>query len=647
MSRPGKKIQLTMHRAKQVHLEPELKLMMDRVGEGRFSEVETAARKYLARRPGHPLAMKALGFALIGLQRYRDALPVVIQSLKTNPGDPELLNNLGIVKSELMCWEEAIPLFERAIQLSPQDCDIYMNLGNAYFRKQEWAKAVPPLLKAIELFDGDFVSAIAMLGLTLINSYRYDEALVCLEQLYEADPDDMQILFLNIHASLHSCSWDNFEGKCKRLLNDATTSSRLDDNPFMALSVPGTTGSLIRRIAEAYSVRWLHQISEPLKLQVRDIEKRIKVGYLSGDFRRHPVGMLLREFIERHDRGKFEWYAFSIGPDDDSEVRKQIADSVDHFVDLKDCGIAETVRRIRETGVDILVDLHGWTALGRPEALAQRCAPVQVNWLGYAGTMGSPMLADYIIADPVALPLEYASDFSEKIVHLPHCYLPVESRVEIPAPPPRCDEGLPESGFVFCSFNASYKFNPGLFEVWCRLLRENPGSVLWLRKPESAAVANLRKEAAKRGIPAERLVFAERIDSQEHHLARLRLADLALDTGPYNSHSTGMEMLLAGIPMVTCIGNLFQARVGASLLYAAGLTELVASSEEDYFSKANRVCKDPNYLAQLKHRLATARATAPLFDMAGFSRDLEAVYLRIWKDREGTGASGAAAAAKT
>jgi predicted O-linked N-acetylglucosamine transferase (SPINDLY family) len=278
------------------------------------------------------------------------------------------------------------------------------------------------------------------------------------------------------------------------------------------------------------------------------------------------------------------------------------------------------------------VDLHGWTSLGRPEVLALRPAPVIANWLGYAGTLGHPRLADYIIGDPVVTPIGEADDYTEKIAQLPRCYLPYDTKRPVGSPPDRVSAGLPEQGFVFCCFNNVYKINPEVFDLWCRILAACPGSVLWLSGRRESAKSNLRREAELRGIAPERIVFAPSVEGHAEHLARISLADLALDPFPYNSHSTGLDTLWAGVPMVALRGDTFAGRVGASMLEAADLSRLVAASAEEYFLIATRLFEQPAELQAYRRILANGRERRDLavFDMAGFTRDLESLYRRMW-----------------
>ncbi|MCM8595889.1 tetratricopeptide repeat protein [Accumulibacter sp.] len=620
-------------------MSPELIALMRLVEAERHVEVEAAARRIIGAHPAaHPLALKALGFALIGQGRFDDALPIVRMSAERNAHDPEAHNNLGIVLSSLMRWHESLASFERAIALKPDDPEVLKNHGVALSRMHKWNEAVPFFLRAIECHPGDYVEAIAQLANVLLAANRNDEASVCLNELWKNDPENAGILSQLLCASLKRCEWDELTDRLATLRALSDGYRKVADNPFVVLSFPGATAEEQQWVAANHcrgsipeSVLDAPRVPAECARSVEDAPRRLRIGYLSGDYRNHPVGLIIPQVIELHDRSRVEVFGFSTGADDRSEIRERLRLAFDHFVDLAECSVSETARRIRSDAIDILVDLSGWTADGRPEALALRCAPVQVNWLGYAGTIGHPKLADYLLGDPVVTPHEDQAYYTETLAHLPHCYLPADTTVHLEAPPSRLDAGLPESGFVFCSFNNSYKFNPAVFDLWCRLLSETPGSILWLSQPGGSAGERLQKEVAARGVAPARLIFAPRVESRIDHLSRLQLADLALDPFPYNSHSTGIDVLWAGVPMVSLLGDTFPGRVGASLLRTVGLSELVARSPDDYCELALALVRDPDRLRELRARLAAGRKHSALFDMPNFVRSLEDVYSRMWQ----------------
>lgn len=615
-------------------LEPEFISLMELVDAKRFADVEPLARRLLAKHKGHPLAMKALSFALVGLERYEETLALLDHAIPANPRDAELYNNQGIALSMLMRWEQSLKSFERAIELASDDPEFYKNMGAALSRMHRWGDAVPVLLKAIEKHPGDYVEAVSLLADCLANAHRIDEAWTCFNELYAADEENLYALCQLISTSLRRCLWGRLGELLAKLRNDTNDFRTLGFAPFAALAFPGLTGPELRRIAKRHAIgatgRLLPISCDRLSAApIPAAGRRLRVGYLSGDLRGHPVGMIVAEVIERHDRTRVEVFAYSTTDSDGSAIRSRLEATFDHFVDVRELPIEDIVRRIRGDSIDVLVDLAGWTAESRPEALAQRCAPVQVNWLGFAGTMGDERLADYVLGDPVVTPPEDAECFSEHIVRLPHCYLPADTTALPKAAPARATEGLPDNGFVFCSLNNSYKFNPAVFDLWAKILSQARGSVLWLSRVSESVATHLREEIEARGIDGDRLIFARRVPEHEDHIARLQLADLALDPFPYNSHSTGVDTLWAGVPMIALRGSTFAGRVGASLLTAVGLTELIADSVCDYQRLALELYADRERLQNLRNRLIHARTTAPLFDMGRFARDLEDVYLLL------------------
>lgn len=603
----------------------------------RYADVEKAARGILARNGRHALALKALSFALVALGgRDEEVLQIVDKALRLTPADGELHNNRGIALSMLMRWDEAITSFHEALRRAPQDPEIYKNLGYAWFRMGHWNEAVVALLKAVEVHPDDYVEAMHILVSALINGQRWDEAASCVQALYASHPDDPSLLCKHIHIDLRRCDWT---GVAENILTLRQVSANFRDpvgNPAFALPMFDIGDRDHATIAMNHAVatispRYL-DATNSLSLNWLPSSRRLRIAYMSADFRDHAVGSAIAEVIEQHDGNRVELFGYAINESDGSAVRRRLEQAFEHFVDVATMSVHATAHRIRGDGIDILVDLTGWTANGRIEALAIRCAPIQVNWLGYAGTLGHPNLADYVIGDPVVMPHSVQDTYTETIVHMPHSYMPLDTTRAIAPPPTRQSQGMPENAFVLCSLNNSYKFNPPLFDLWCSLLAEMPDAVLWLPHHNDTVAENLRHEVERRGIDAGRLVLASRVDSQEEHLARLQLADLALDTSPYNSHSTGADALWVGIPMVAKLGNSFAARVGASLLTAAGLPELIAADDAGYSRLVLELHRDRPRLANLRERLAAARKTAPLFDMKRFARDLEDLYFTMAGD---------------
>jgi protein O-GlcNAc transferase len=354
--------------------------------------------------------------------------------------------------------------------------------------------------------------------------------------------------------------------------------------------------------------------------------ERIRIGYVSANLHEHPVAYLAAGLFERHDRSRFEVTAISLGPDRDSDLRRRLKAAFEHFIDAGSQSDQEIAELIQRREIDIVVDLNGFTSGCRPGIFARRPAPIQVNYLGYAGTMGADGF-DYILADRTVIPDGQFEFYSEKVAWLPDCFMVNDDRRLISgATPTRSECGLPETAFVFCCFNNAYKIAPETFDVWMRLLAAVDDSVIWLSELNPTAMANLRREAENRGVSQERLIFAARAPAMEDHLARQRQADLFLDTLPYNAHSTASDALWAGLPVLTCLGATFAGRVAGSLLNAIGLPELVTSSLDKYEALAIKLARDPALLASIKTKLATNRDTHPLFNSARFTRHIEAAY---------------------
>lgn len=601
----------------------------------KFTELEVAARQVLNAKPNHGFAMKALGFALLGLHRYEEALPLLRHLSALNPHDPELHHNLGIALSQLMYWDESLTEFGHALAGMPNDAEVHKDVGYALFRMQRWNEAANVLLKAIELYEGDYIEAVGLLASCLLNASRAEEARVCYNELHLAEPDDVMILCQLITSSLRCCDWRELGTLIPRLRELSVDLHDCVVSPFALASFPNVSREAFYKVARNFAAASVPAsvLNESGSLPAGvHAGRRLRVGYLSGDLRRHAVGFIIPEVLEHHDRSRFEVFAYSTrAADADDPIRPRLERAFEHFNEVGELLVRKLSERIRADGIDILVDLAGWTAYGRPEVMALRSAPVQVNWLGYPGTMGHAALADYIVGDPVVTPLEHASFYTERIAQLPGCYLPADTTRMIPAQPSRVDAGLPEDKFVFCSLNNSYKYNPEVFDLWASILNAAPESVLWLSRHSDTIAEHLLSEIEKRGIARERLVFAKYVASNEEHLARLGLADLALDTFPYNSHSTGVDALSAGVPMVSMLGELFASRVGASIACAAGLEELVVADMEAYRALALNLYHDRARLTKLRERVQARQS--PLFDMPRFTRNLETLYLRMAEDK--------------
>jgi len=438
----------------------------------------------------------------------------------------------------------------------------------------------------------------------------------------------------DLRRSRAMCEWDEFAEAAPRLRAIMLEKAVGLLPPFMFLTVPGISAKEHRACSELWmQERHTASLKERDKLAFGfDLARRdkIRVAYLSNDLQNHATSHLLIEMFEAHDPARFETHAFSFGGIDESVMRHRLKNAFHGFHDISALTDIEAAQAIHAAGIDILVDLKGYTAGARPSIMMLHPAPVQVNYLGYPGTLGAD-ICDYIITDPFVTPLSTAADYSESFAYMRHSYQPHGRTGEIGIKPARSEVGLPETGFVFCCFNQAYKITPSVFDLWCRLLEDTPGSVLWLLHAREAE-GNLRREAFARGIGADRLIFAPDM-GQSRHLGRLQLADLVLDTAPYGAHTTASDALWAGVPIVTCAGDTFASRVAGSLLHAVGMAELIAANEDDYIAIASVLANEPERLAKLKAKLGREHLTAPLFDVAAYTRSLEDLYETMWHRR--------------
>jgi protein O-GlcNAc transferase len=469
-----------------------------------------------------------------------------------------------------------------------------------------------------------------------------DKAFECYRQAVATAPGYYPARISLLHHLQRRCEWGNLKPaiqKIRKVVREGPATQRNHPSPFMFLALPGTTPHEQKRCAEKYiQLECPPQTVSALRDKLafdssRPPNEKIHIGYLSEDFRQHAVSHQMVEVIERRDRSRFHITAFSYGPDDGSRIRKRIEKAFDSFVDITDKDHEDAAREIHSRHIDILVDLTAYAGSTRSAVLALRPAPIQVNFLGYPGTMGADFV-DYLIADKFIIPAELQRFYTEKVVWLPDCYMPNDRSRPLPSAPSRAECGLPENGFVFCCFNQSYKFTPEVFDIWCRLLKSVPDSVLWLSAPSPVAETNLRREAETRGVSSERIIMANKLETVEAHLARLQCADLFLDTLPYNAHATCSDALWMGLPVITCAGETFPSRVAGSMLTAMGVPELITYNLNDYHQLALDLANDRNRLDSIRRKIVANRDSSPLFDSEKFTRNLERAYVQMISQAE-------------
>jgi predicted O-linked N-acetylglucosamine transferase (SPINDLY family) len=601
---------------------------------GEIEESERSFRRALALKPDFADAYSNLGSLLQKSGRNREAEESLRAALALRPAYPEALNNLGIVLHESGNWHDAERCFRQALSLMPAAPMMRSNLALALVSLDQFHEAEETCRNAIAADPGNS-AAYNNLGLILMRLSRLPEAEVAFRTAARLDPGNVQAAAHWIHVSQHLCIWSNAvvleTRKLRRLIADGGA-KRIQ--PFGIVSLPESTGAEQLQSARQFAAtEFAALLARPAMAPARCglARNKLRIGYLSADFHAHATSQLLVGVLEYRDKDRFEVRAYSYGPDDGSAMRSRMVAACDSFCDIRNLSHEESARSIAGDGVDILVDLKGYTLATRTHIMAFRPAPIQVNWLGYPGTLGHPRLADYVIGDPVVTPVDHAEHFSETLALMPHCYQPNDRSRRINRDITRSDVGLHEKAFVFCCFNQCYKITAAVMDLWCRLLRAVPDSLLWLLQPSPVACENLQREAELRGIDRERIVFG-RAMSIEDHLGRLRLADLGLDTFPVTSHTSASDLLWAGVPFVTRIGLTFVSRVAASILTASGLAELVTSNDESYFRLASTLAIQRAHLAELQQKVAAAAATGPLFDSSLFARNLEQLYWRMWHD---------------
>ena len=586
----------------------------------------------LALRPSYAEAWKNRASALMMLGRPAQALECFEKLLALDANNADALRNSAELLLLLKRNREAVERYARYLGRKPDDSDAWANSGVALIEGQRYAEGLAAFDKAVALQPAN-AEAWNHRGNVLFQLKRYDEAATSYERALALVPSLPYGAGYLAQSRLRCCDWSRIEDDKARIAAGLRAGFPVID-PFGNLVVSEAPADQLHCARIAITDTAPPDI-RPLWQGERYGHEKIRVAYLSADFRPHPVAFLIVGVFEHHDRSRFETVGLSFGPVSDSDIRKRMEAAFDDFIDVRHESDFDVAQRVRRMEIDIAVDLTGFCEHGRTEILAFRPAPIQVNYLGFPGTSGADFI-DYIIADEVIIPKDRAQFFSEKVVYLPDTYQANDRKRKIgPRVPTRREAGLPDDGTVFCAFNNAYKITPPIFDIWMDLLRQVEGSVLWLLGDTPAAVRNLTREAEARGIAPARLIFAPRV-APEEHLARFGLADLFLDTLPYNAHTTASDALWTGVPVVTSMGEPFAARVAASLLKAVGLPELVTGTLDEYRSLALRLGCDRNALKKLKEKLALAHTAAPLFDTARFTRHLEAAYGEMWqRQRQG------------
>ena len=628
---------------------------------GRYSDALVSYEKALSLAPKYEEAHNNKGNALQDLGRYQEAIVCYEKALSLAPAYAEALCNkgnalqkLGLLEASLSCYdlavsikgdyaeawaykglvlgkfkrfEEASLCYNTAVTIDPHNSEAWNLIGLLFCDYRLYKQAVEYFDKAIET-NKFYASAWSNKGLALSELGSYGESLVAYQKAMDINVEHECIFGHLVHTKLQIACWEGLDEDTEELrrrvkgFKKATT-------PFNYLSaIDSSSGALNAAKIWVDDKHPQKNYFPPLK---KKNHEKIRVGYFSPDFKSHPVSLLTAELFELHDRTSFEIYAFSLkqSPDGD-EMRVRLVDAFDHFLDVQDKSDLEIVELARNLEIDIAIDLAGHTQYGPTEIFSHRVAPIQVNYLGYPGTSGAQYM-DYIIADEVVVPESSQQFFTEKIAYLPNTYMVDDSR-RLPSSRvfTRTELGLPESGFVFCCFNNGYKFNKKTLQSWARIMLSVPGSVIWISGGNDLFRSNIMAEFNKCGIDSARIIFAKRVDSMGDHLARLSSADLFLDTLPFNAHTTAIDALKAGLPLLACTGEAFAGRVSSSLLNAIGLPELIVKTMGEYERIAIGLATNPDKLMELKLKLQKNRATAPLFNTRLFVDNLESVYMKMY-----------------
>ena len=567
-----------------------------------------------------------MGMILFDYGRFDSAIDCYKKAIKADNKYIEAYNNLGLILLESGILDEAKKYFENASIINPKDALAFNHLGIVYRRLRNLNDSTKCFEKAISI-NPSYPDAFVNLGNVLKDINSFDKALTNYQRAYELNSSVDYLLGKILHTQMHLCIWDDFSKQLKELevqIND--NMKRVDAFTFMALS---DNPRLQQKVSEIYAKDKFPKNNILPEIDLYTGHSKIRVGYFSGDFREHPVSSLTANLYETHNRDQFEIYAFSFGSDTNDQMNLRIKSGVDHFHDVQSMSNKDIVLLARSIEIDIAVDLGGLTSGGKTEIFAMSVAPIQLSYIGFLGTMGAPYY-DYLIADPITIPMENQHFYSEKIAYLPS-YQVNDSKE---TPPEvfftRKDIGLPETGFVFCCFNNTYKITPDTFDSWMRILKSVKDSVLMIYVDLDSAKKNLMNEASLRAVDPNRLIFAKRLD-RANYLARYRVVDLFLDTLPYNAATTASDALRMGLPVLTCQGESFASRMAASVISALNLSELITNTREEYESMAIELATSPKKFKAIKDKLNINLSIAPLYDTAKFTENLESVYTLMYQ----------------
>ena len=594
---------------------------------GRIAEAEALYRKIISEDPKNFDALHMLGIVCFGSGKTQDADKFFRAALSIDSGFPPCHVNYGFYLLKQKRFKDAIESFDKALALFPNFGEAWLGRGNAFRDLKRYDDAFAAYSKAIAL-NPKIAEAYAGSGNLLARLGRYDEAIAAYDRALALRSDLGFVESERLHCKLCICDWNNFSVEYQHLIG-SIKDRKARAQPFHFLNISSSAREQLD-CAKSWIASEFPAADKPLWQGEVYQHEKIRVAYVSADFRQHATAYLAAGMFEHHDRSRFEITAVAIGADDKSEMRERLKGSFNHFIDATNWTDDEIAGQIKKAEIDLLIDLKGFTQDARTGIFARRPAPIQVNYLGYPGTMGADYM-DYLIADQTVVPQSHQAYYAEKLVYLPDSYQANDATRAISEKSfTRTELGLPEKALIFCCFNNNYKIVPEVFASWMRILSRVKDSILWLLEDNAKAGSNLKIEAVARGIDAGRLVFAKRVPLPDH-LARHRCADLFLDTLPVSAHTTASDALWAGLPVVTRIAETFAARVAASLLTAIDLPELITSTPQAYEALSIELATNPERLTSIREKLARNRLTKPLFDTRRFTRYVEAAYTAMYQ----------------
>ena len=626
---------------------------------GEFDKAINAYQKTISIFPNHLDSIINLGNSHRALKQYKDAKNYYNKALAIKPDYAEIFFNQGNLSKEMGELKEALQYFDKAIELAPNYAQVYTNMGNVLTDLRKFEEAIFFYDKAIKI-KPNYITAYLNRGKTFEKGGKFKEAIECYQKVINFQPNSIEALFglgnsynqsnqlmktiefykavmdqdasydyiyglLNT-SKAKCCDWENFEEEIEHIRLEVNKNKKAS-HPFNCLRIIDDP-AIQKKSAEIYTADNHPEINYVTSFK-KPTSKKIRVGYFSADFNEHPVAYLTAQLFETHDKDEFEIFAFSLASDNDEPIRKRIKKCFDEFIDISRCSDKEAVDFARKKGIDIAVDLGGLTAGGRLNLFALRTAPVQISYLGYLGTLGSSYM-DYIIADKVIIPNHLQSEYTENIFYLPH-YQCNDSKKEISSKKFTREElDLPEKAFVYCCFNQTVKITPSIFSSWMNILKAVEGSVLWLYATNEFDRKNLLKEAIKHKVPQERIIFGQKMPRAEY-LARFRMADLFLDTAPYNAGTTASDALWAGLPILTFTGKTFAARVCSSVLTSAGFPDLITDSQEAYEIRAIKLGRDKVKARAIRSKIEKEIKDSSLYNIQEFTRSLESGYKKAYE----------------